>query len=204
MKLKKEEIMKSFLYLFTALMVVLMVPALGALHKNASSAEAEQLAERLIKRFEGFESRWYADAGKPAIGYGFRKDRLEGMNIFIRRSLDSDRATAILRKIIKQEHEALRKLKGFESLPPASKAALISMRYNSPALIGPKLRRNLALKDHSKAVLEIAYGHDPKGLYGLVVRRHTEAQYFAQGLDISYPSVPWNMETFKERKAQWK
>jgi GH24 family phage-related lysozyme (muramidase) len=163
------------------------------------------LAVEIVKQHEGFSPVWYNDRLDRAIGYGFTSGRLADMYISIGDNMSEAEACKILRRLLAVDYIYLRSnIEGFSSLPPESKAALVSMCYNSRALIGPKLTFYLEKKNYRKATEEIALGHNPRGKYGLVVRRFKEAELFRSSFKFPAPTLPETLTQFYKVKEAWK
>ncbi len=66
----------------------------------------------------------------------------------------------------------------FDQLPERRRAVIVSLTFNSPALLGPKLRAALKNGDDITAAAEIALNSNRKQVWGLSVRREKEAVLF--------------------------
>ncbi len=64
-------------------------------------------------------------------------------------------------------------------LNPAQKAALISMMYNNPSLMGPELREHINQNDTEKVVREILLRSNKEKSPGIQKRRLREAELYA-------------------------
>jgi hypothetical protein len=73
---------------------------------------------------------------------------------------------------------------GFNGLPESARLALLSAHWNTPKLIGPKLRGYLAAKNYPAAVGELAYGHS-SSLPGHAWRRNFEAGMLGKDLQAA-------------------
>tara|TARA_R110002020_G_scaffold41921_8_gene123226 strand:- start:1817 stop:2371 length:555 start_codon:yes stop_codon:yes gene_type:complete len=140
-------------------------------------------AVRIIKNFEGFSAKAYADKDQKAIGYGteLRRAMRAGFSGTVITKME---ATEILLKCIKENVPYIKsKIPNFDSLPETVQGALLSAAYNSYSLIGPKLCKYINNEQYAEACIELAYGHKGE-LYGLVKRRFFEARQMALGFKV--------------------
>ncbi len=102
-------------------------------------------------------------------------------------------------RLAQEANEVYSMVSGLATAPLNVQTAVRSMYYNGgPGLVGPNCRRFIAAKDWASLAQEIALGHNPKGLYGLVVRRFEEASMVAR-LPMRMPK---DMREFEWVKAE--
>lgn len=158
----------------------------------------EDRAYEFIAELEGKTNRAYVcTAGKCTIGVGFNIDANEKLlkktlkvdDAFVRRvrdgkeELSEDQIQALFKVSLQQAEQALRdKLSvtgiDLDSFSERQKIALVSLAFNSPALIGPKLRAALRDGDEVTAACEIALNSNRDKVWGLCRRREKEATLF--------------------------
>lgn len=88
---------------------------------------------------------------------------------------------------------------GGVQLDPSKEAALKSLYFNSPALIGPNLRTAVAQGDDNAATKEILLGSNKDQSPGVLKRRLDEAKYYAQD---KFPDVISSMSPDELGKMQ--
>ena len=143
--------------------------------------------ENFLASYEKFVPKMYKDSeGHDTFGYGF-KATPENLGIANMLGYSQDRLTnegmseedakKMKRMLIDKYDQRLNKdLEGvFETLPANKKAALASMYYNSPALIGPNLKQYVANNDDLGLAKEIVTNSNKNNSPGLLRRRLDEA-----------------------------
>lgn len=172
----------------------------------APALKANELAVEEIKKSEGFRAQAYTDVTQQSVGYGTSVVRARALG-WTGESITKEEADRVLRLCIREEATFLRKKINFDILPVRAQVALLSLSYNSRALIGPKLCKYIRTKDWHRAVMEIAYGHDPSGKVGLVRRRFREARLFRDGFNAGTPlttNAERSVQAFKTYKRYYK
>ena len=165
---------------------------------------AAQFYKLLVQRpeLEGFRDRVYPDvSGKrlPTIGYGinlqdsgnktllqklFGNQSVEGWQTGQPMS-QAQAGRFVQQRAVQQDIPELgRLIPSYPQLPDSARLALLSMYWNSPKLVGPKLRQFIQKEDWPAATGEIAYGHSGT-LPGLIKRRIFEALEFGKGFNLT-------------------
>jgi GH24 family phage-related lysozyme (muramidase) len=168
--------------------------------------KAQDMAVEEIMKSEGFSASAYSDVTQQSIGYGTSVERARKYG-WEGNTMSKAEAERILRLCIQEEASFLRKKINFDSLPLKARVALLSMSYNTRALIGPKLCKYIKDRNWYSAVMEIAYGHDPKGMLGLIKRRFREARLFRDGFNADTPLInnaERSVQAFKTYKRYYK
>ena len=170
--------------------------------ETLNAYESCALAEAIIGAFEGFSATIYPDGTQCSIGYGTSLEYAKAHG-FVGTEISDEEALSLLRIRINEEYAYLdRKIANFHTFEPEARAALISTAYNTHALIGPKLTAHLEHERYVDASVELALGHNPKGKFGLVKRRFSEARLLAAGFQIELPiETPSNLDEFEQMKA---
>lgn len=150
--------------------------------------------------------------GLTTIGIGFNMDRPDARQVVAKAlGLDGEAFDALyrgqralsdveVRKLAdytmnEAERIIANKFKGVD-LTANERIALVSLAFNSPALIGPKLTAAIQSGDKRAALNEILYNSNRKGLAGLAARRYREAAMLAGTGSNDLPA-------FKEYLAQF-
>lgn len=161
-----------------------------------------ELAIETICKFEGFVETVYKDVNQQAIGYGteLKQARVFGFKGI---KITKEQARKLVSSKIEEDKVFIRKkIKNFDNLDVNVRASLLSACYNSRKLIGPKLSSYINNKQYRKACVEIAYGHNPKGRFGLVNRRFEESKMMFDGFNVvgNFLYRPVNMKEFNKNK----
>jgi GH24 family phage-related lysozyme (muramidase) len=148
-----------------------------------------------MKRHEGYRRSVYGDRKEiPTIGIGANltvgdtQEILKDMGYDIHNVLsgqvelsDNEIMDLYQRQLKNRERlfESLRS-KSFpgSEITPDEKRALMSLYFNSPKLIGPKMRKALATNDDFAAAKEILLGSNPGNVKGVQTRREAETKMF--------------------------
>jgi GH24 family phage-related lysozyme (muramidase) len=166
-------------------------------HANASEAGWKDHLD-IIRKSEGLSLRVIRDVDdSKLIGYGLNLDvhpgilrqvlgytRQEELSVLAGdRQVDKREAEILLSHKAEELWEWLdRRMEHFGKLDPKAQAALISMAYNSPRLVGPRMTNFVNSQQHIQAALEAAYGNKfVKELPGLQKRRIAEALLYHSG-----------------------
>lgn len=193
MKLSKFEKIAVLIIIFE---IILLVVAAEATTNTASTT-----AVPLIEEMEGFRSSPYQIGGSWTIGFGTEISDPKQWGTITR----AEARSLAVRHIETQSLPFLRKkVEGFEKLPAKVQVALISAHYNAPGLIGPNLTGFLEKGDWDSASKELAWDHNPKGFYGLVVRRVKEANLIREAFGLPALTTPKSIKDFEVVKANWK
>lgn len=152
-----------------------------------------QLREHL-KDVEGFSPTTYKDTkGNDTVGYGFNLNSPDTVGYMKLHGLDPERmktegmgqvdADTIQDFILNKDQEKLnQKLPNiFNNLQSNQQAALGSLHYNSPKLIGPNLTNYIANGDNLNAAREILANSNKNKELGIGFRRMKEADMFSGG-----------------------
>lgn len=148
----------------------------------------------LLEESEGFSEVPYQDQrGFTTVGHGFNLDAEDTANLMKLQGIDVDSLKANQSKLSKDQADMIRdsilekkqdKLRHrinpdmYDQLPENQKAALMSLMYNSPGLIGPNLVRSIASTDNINAAREIMLNSNKKKDPGILNRRIKEAQMY--------------------------
>lgn len=145
-----------------------------------------------LKDVEGFSEKIYKDSkGNDTIGYGFNLDAPDvagymQMNGYDRERLDREglpveAADQLKDFVIGKEEDKLKKRLPdvYDNLPSNEKAAVMSLFYNSPNLIGPDMTGYLANGDKLNAAKEILTKSNKNKDIGTGFRRMKEAEMFS-------------------------
>jgi GH24 family phage-related lysozyme (muramidase) len=156
--------------------------------------QARDMATEALAKFEGYDSGVYKDIkGIDTAGFGFNLDAPETRGILaasgydpedIRSGkviLDKDQAIDIKKQLIDINQRAIEKEFGDYGLSDNEIAALTSLRYNSPKLIGPNLTKYIQSGDKESAAREILVRSNKEKNAGLAKRRLEEAELFTGG-----------------------
>lgn len=128
-------------------------------------------------------------AMQRALGYG--KDVFDAVRSGKRALSDLD-----VRKLfdysVKQAEAVVQERLGDIALPEHQRLALVSMAFNSPKLIGPKLVDAIKSSNLKAALNEILFNSNAKSHRGLAARRYKEAVMFSGPADAeaSLPKFP--------------
>lgn len=166
---------------------------------------------------EGFRLRAYDDAtGQPysggrkkgniTVGIGFNMDAPGAKDLFMTATgLDEEDFKEVYKGKRQLTHEQVRKLFDFsvqqaeqyvhrifkdDNLTTHQRIALVSLAFNSPSLIGPKLRKAVKSGDHKAALHEILYNSGAITNRNLASRRWREAHMFVGGMDARAKGLP--------------
>jgi GH24 family phage-related lysozyme (muramidase) len=148
----------------------------------------------LLEESEGFSEVPYQDQrGFTTVGHGFNLDAEDTANLMRLQGIDVDglksnqgslsrtQADTIRDSILEKKQDKLRNRINpdmYDQLPENQKAALMSLMYNSPGLIGPNLMRSIASTDNINAAREIMLNSNKKKDPGILNRRIKEAQMY--------------------------
>lgn len=154
-----------------------------------------------LKQVEGYEPEVYQDSNlKPTFGIGanlqspatqeaakalkFNTDELK------RSGISPEQSDMLARKTLELKHPEFKRIKE-QSFPGAKlnhdqEAALMSLYYNNPKLLGPLMRGYLDTNDVTKVSKEILLRSNKNKRPGIAKRRLAEAEMFA---GESFPEV---------------
>jgi GH24 family phage-related lysozyme (muramidase) len=149
----------------------------------------------LIKPLEGQEKSVYLDSNKiPTVGFGANLNSPDIPKIFEAQGIDRDRvlsgevsitpeqADKIMDAQLAEKRQYYDNIKNTDfpkaKLNLEEEAALMSMMYNSPKLIGPNMRKLLNENNKIEAAKEIMLRSNKGGVPGIQLRRMEEAQQF--------------------------
>lgn len=133
-----------------------------------------------------------AKQGNITIGVGYNMDRGDGKEMFSKlfpdlnydevysgkARLNAAQTQRLFDQTIQEaEHHVAAKLQGVD-LPEHQRLALVSMAFNNPSLIGPKLVDAIRRGDQEAAVNEILFNSNRSASRGLASRRYREAAMF--------------------------
>lgn len=166
----------------------------GALGDDVSTPPNETLMAELrqfIGVSEGAELRAYKDHnGHPTVGYGFNLDRQDARQRIEALGFDYDKVRSGEQEITEAAAETLRDSALAESVDVVKRkfsdtpmarhqvAALASLHYNNPSLIGPRLTKWIKQGEWEKAADEIELLSNKNEVYGIKLRRQREAAMF--------------------------
>lgn len=173
-------------------------------HKGPTSFDDEpgQYREErfnFIAANEGHSRRLYKDhRGIRTIGYGFNLDDKSNKNVFMKalgvdeayfnevrngqRDLSDAQTRTLFEASVNNAETFLNNKLGKLALSKHQRLALVSLAYNNPSLIGPKLTRALKANDLKAADYEIRHNSNRGKHKGIQNRRTFEANMFA-GVD---------------------
>jgi len=169
-------------------------------HRAPPVPPAVKASIRMVMEFEGYVAYPEQDRLGNTIGYGTtlvraRKHGWKGG------TCSRWLAKRILQKCLMEEYAYVySRIPTFWEMRTAAQAALLSMSYNTRALIGPKLVRYLGEGDWEKAYHEIVLGHNPRRKYGLVRRRFAEGRVFANAYGVMVLATPTSLRAFRSIK----
>lgn len=162
---------------------------------------SKELAKRYLKMFEGNESDVYQDSKgidtvgpglalrSPATASAFKKQGINVEDVRSGKKLKPKVLDKALDDVLSQKEEIVNTMQktSFPSgqLNDAKKAALLSLAYNSPQLIGSSLRKKLDANDDLGAMEEIALRTNKEKSPGVLYRRLQEAELFGGPLDFN-------------------
>jgi GH24 family phage-related lysozyme (muramidase) len=160
--------------------------------KKRSSRE---IASEALAQFEGYKPGVYKDIkGIDTAGYGFNLDAPETKGMMKsygydpedvrsgRVEIPEDVAKQIKEQLIDINQREIEKQFGNLGLSNNEIAALTTLRYNSPSLIGPNLTKYLNEGDKVNAAKEIMVRSNKENNAGLARRRLEEAKMFTGGV----------------------
>lgn len=147
----------------------------------------------LLDEVDGYSNKTYKDSRElPTVGYGFNLDapetagvlKLHGYDVHAlkkgKSKLNPKDAINIRNSIVDNKANLLKSKVGedlFNQLDDNKKAGLMSMMYNAPALIGPKMIQGLAANDNDLSLLqEVILGNNKNKDSGVLYRRLREAE----------------------------
>ena len=191
--------MQQRIFLILVIAIVLSVSTTVA---TAETKKAENQTWKnhldLIRMFEGL----YLQVGRdiddsPIIGYGLNLsahphylEKVLNMSVSRRKGIldglflitPEEANQLLIYKTTELQGWIFSRIEGFDKLKPKAQVALISAAYNSPRLVGPRLRSFVSNGKHLSAAIEIAYGNRfvPE-LPGLQKRRTIEAAFYVEG-----------------------
>src|SRR6185503_4717253 len=161
----------------------------------------DRLLETHLKDVEGYSPEVYADQkGIPTVGTGINlrspssAKAMDDLGIVQKNAqeaqelLGEDDLERIKTNVIGQKKDLLNTIKS-QSFPQKElkenqEAALLSLAYNSPQLIGPNLRQRLNENDDLGAMREIILNSNKENSPGLQLRRIKEAELYGGPLDF--------------------
>lgn len=148
---------------------------------------------------EGFRTKPYILRGVWHIGYGMRMGSQHEITY-----ITESEARDILVGTVTHNYVKLRSLiEGFGTFPEGVQVATQMAYYNNTKLIGPIYRRYVEAKDWESASMELAYGHSPGNMIGLVNRRIAEANIIRKDLGYDLLTPPKTIEEFNVLKKYW-
>lgn len=135
-----------------------------------------------------------APVGNVTVGIGFNMARPDAPSVFQealglgrgefdavktgRRQLSSVEIRRLFDHTIQEAEDIVSSRIG-DDLTEHERLALVSMAFNGPTLIGPKITAAMQSGDRRAALNEILYNSNAKGINGLYNRRYAEASLFA-------------------------
>lgn len=158
-------------------------------------ADNNKLLEHL-KEYEGYKEKVYPDSNEnPTIGYGTNL-RAPGLENYLKQinktrmglmegaeSLNPEEAEFLMKKQIEDAQKTFEGIqqKDFPQtqLTEDQLAALTSLTYNNPKLIGPQLRQFLSEDNREEAIKEILLRSNRAKDPGIMRRRLAEAEMYA-------------------------
>lgn len=155
-----------------------------------------KLLESHLNEFEGFSPEVYKDQkGIDTVGTGISlrspssSKAMEELDIVPKENtFKEEDLERIKNNVIEQKKELLNRIKS-QSFPQKElkenqEAALLSLAYNSPQLLGPNLRQRLNENDDLGAMREILLNSNKENSPGLQLRRVKEAELYGGPLDF--------------------
>ena len=149
-----------------------------------------------IASLEGHRRTAYSDVkGNRTVGYGFNLDAPGNKAAFMSalgvdenyynavragtQNLSNAQTRALFESSVNSAEKLISERFGDVPLKNHQRTALISMAYNAPSLIGPKLTAAIRNGDWAAADYEIRHNSNRGGVRGLQIRRNNEANLFA-------------------------
>lgn len=142
-----------------------------------------------LEDVEGFSDKVYYDQNKnPTVGYGFNLNSGDTVNYLknhgisvedvYKNGMNKEVASKIKRAMIPQEEKKLRDMHPgiMDMLAPNEQAAVMSLFYNNPKLVGPSLRGYLASGDKLNAAKEVLLKSNKDKDLGIAFRRMKESE----------------------------
>lgn len=161
------------------------------------NALVDRLLNSHLDEFEGYSSEVYEDQkGIPTVGTGINlrgpatgKAMSDlGITNETDESFKQEDLSLIKNNIINQKKDFLNNVKSQsfpnKELKENQEAALLSLAYNSPALIGANLRQRLNENDDLGVMKEILLNSNRENSPGLQFRRVKEAEMYGGPLDF--------------------
>lgn len=152
---------------------------------------SKSLAKRFLDAVEGYSPDVYQDYKNiPTVGSGLslrspatvKALNEMGKEVADVSSLSDKDLSKVQDKVLNEKSKLIDNLQKTDfpeaKLNPAQKAALISLAYNSPQLLGPELRKNLNSNDELETLKEIALRSNKENKPGVAFRRLQEAELF--------------------------
>lgn len=156
---------------------------------------SKDLAKRLLTEVEGESSEVYQDSKNiPTVGKGISLRSAASQDVLkslgynpekVKRGQKSVKAKDLAKAedmILSQKEKLLDNMQSSSfpdaKLNDAQRAALLSLAYNSPKLIGSNLRESLNKGDEIEAMKEIALRSNKDKMPGVTYRRLREAEMF--------------------------
>jgi len=161
-----------------------------------------RLLKSILESKEGRSETVYPDEkGNPTVGVGTNLNSPEGLRDLERAGMSPERVLAgesvpteiqdaAMNSAIKRKEAMLQDKLPNAQLKENERAAIMSLMYNSPALVGPRLTEMLNKGDKESAAKEILLNSNKNKSPGLASRRIEESAMFRG--DNSLP--PINME----------
>ena len=149
----------------------------------------------LLEQSEGFSETPYQDQrGFTTVGHGFNLDAEDTANLMRLKGIDVDgikantstlsreQADDVRNSLLDKKEEMLKHRINpdmYDMLSENKKAALMSLMYNSPGLIGPNLIQSVSGDDDINAAREIMLNSNKKKDPGILHRRIKEAEMYS-------------------------
>lgn len=143
--------------------------------------------KKFLKEQEGFSDTSYLDhKGNETIGYGANLDSPGTKTIMAAAGIDKvdtpEAATRLMEAQVKEKERLIKsRIPQFDTLPAEQKAAAMSLMYNSPKLVGPRLSKLINQGNAEEAAKEILLRSNKDQMGGVTKRRMEEAAMFTGG-----------------------
>ena len=144
--------------------------------------------------------------GYMTVGVGYNMDRSGGRDTFKRVlgvddkffddvrnrnvQITPEQSKKLFASDMNDAEAIIQKKFGHLALPESKRIALVSMAFNSPSLIGPKLTAAVLAGDDHAALQEILYNSNRENWRGLARRRHDEARQFVGDSNAADQLIP--------------
>lgn len=145
-----------------------------------------QLAKKFIKEKGGYEQDPYLDHNKNlTVGYGANVSNPATRDVMQRLGLSDvsspEDAEKLMDAQLQEKERIARSRVDFDNLDDNQKAAVLSLAYNNPELIGPNLSRYINEGSHEEAAKEILLRSNREKAGGPALRRLDESLLYSGG-----------------------